>query len=426
MKAESIVNLDPSKVLAEDNIRFGLLAHRVEAMADSIVARGGIQSPIEVEKLKTSENGYTHKLTAGFIRHAAALKLNTEQKAGLQIPAIVREPADALDRLMRQASENLDRENLSPMDVAVAMRKMLDAGVSKSDVRTLFKRPGGRKGTQMQPASNSFLNMHLAFLELPKSIQTKIHDGRIGTAAAYELTKVPADQRDAVLERAEQTRLKALDREEAAETKLAKSEEKEGEAAAKIAAAEKAVADAQATFEAAQAKRDVAQEAEKAARKTPPNYLDLPDADKKAIAEKIGVAKVETKTAVKELTAATNALSKATQAQRKVTGAEVSEPEAKAKATPTRVGKAGKTKGAAVGPKDVKQAAKEAGVEGAKPVALSASDCRAAAAELAKSRFPKVKAIGTILVKMLSGEIAPKTAETDLTVLTGERKTHKA
>lgn len=426
MKAETITNLDPSKVLAEDNIRFGLLPYRVDAMAESIIARGGVQVPIEVEKLKTPVNGFTHRVTAGFIRHAATLKLNADQKAGLQIPAIVREPADALDRLMRQASENLDRENLSPMDVAVAVRKLLDAGVSRADVRGIFKRAGGRKGTQMQPASNSFVNMHLSFLDLPKSIQTKIHDGRIGTAAAYELTKVPADQRDAVLEKAEQARLKALDREEAAETKLAKSEETAGAREAKVAAAEKAVADAQAAFDAATAKRDAAQLAEKDARKTPPNYLDLPDADKKAIAEKIGVAKVETKTAVKELTAATNALSKATIAHRKVTGAEEATEAKPETAAPARVGKAGKTKGAAVGPKDVKQAAKEAGVEGAKPVALSANDCRTAAAELSKSRFPKVKAIGTILAKMLSGEITPKSAETDLTVLTGERKTHKA
>lgn len=424
MKPDTIINLDPSKVLAEDNIRYSLLGHRVDALAESIVAQGGVKSPVEVVKLSPPNNGYTHQLLTGFYRHAAVEKLNKESKAGLPLPAIVRDGVEGVERLKRQASENLDRENLSPMDIAHTIKRLLDAEVSKGDIRKMFQRPGGRKGVQMQPASNSFVNMHLSFLELPKAIQTKIHDGRIGTSAAYELTRVPAEAREGVLEKAETARLRAIDREEKEEAREAKGAEKEGAQQAKLDAAKAALDTADAEMAEATAKRDAAMQAEKDARRTPENYLDLPDADKKAIAEKVGAAKAEVKAAVKVLKDATNKQGKAAQAYRKLTDSPAEEVEPVAK--PVREGKAGKQKGAAVGPQDVRKAAKEAGVSTAKPVQLTASECREAAAELAKSRFPKVKAIGAIISKMLAGELTPKSAETDLTVLTGERKTHKA
>ena len=77
-------------------------------------------------------------------------------------------------------------------------------------------------------------------------------------------------------------------------------------------------------------------------------------------------------------------------------------------------------------PSDVKKAAKEAGQGGSKLVPLTAAEARSAASELASSKFPKVRAIGAILLKVLTGEIVPKVAETDLGVITGERKTAKA
>src|SRR5207249_5746573 len=52
-------------------------------------------------------------------------KLNKEQGAGLTVPAIVRPLADDTLRLKHQLTENMDRENQSPMDQAVAIDKLL-------------------------------------------------------------------------------------------------------------------------------------------------------------------------------------------------------------------------------------------------------------------------------------------------------------
>jgi len=436
MAAEKLVQLDPTKVQADDNIRFALLPHRVDAMAESILARGGIQSPVEVEKLAEPVNGFTHRLTAGFYRHAAALKLNTEQQAGITLPAIVRQPVDALDRLNRQISENKDRENLSPMDEAVAIKRLFDAGVSRADVRKLFSRPGGRKGLAMQPASNAHINMVLSFLDLPESVQAKIHDGRVGVAAAYELTKAAPEQREAILARAEDMRQKQLAREERADELEAKREEMAAARTGRVNAAKAAMEAAIAEHEAAQAAQKEAYAAKKEVSTigreeerigkaqgldSPKPFTEWTPEEKEAFAGKVTAAKKAAHEADKRLSKATKERDKAERAYKAVAEPAVKE----AEPTPPAAKPAAKGKAkSAVSQTDIKKAAAETGA--GKPVALNAADARAAAAELAKSRFAKVKAIGQVFAKLLAGELTPKAAETDLGVITGERKTQKA
>ncbi len=229
----SLVHIDPSSVLADDNSRFGLKDTRVESMAASIIESNGVKLPIEVQP----HNGKGYPLTSGFYRLAGMLRAN-EQGAGLTIPALVVPLANSLDRLRRQLSENMERENQSPMDKAVAIKRLLDEGVSKAEIRTIFSAPGGRKGLKLQPASNSFLNMTLSFLDLPKPIQSKIHLGYIGVGAAYQLTRVPPDKQDAVLAAAEKEREASITREEKEEEALLSRERRGQEAVEKVKGAE--------------------------------------------------------------------------------------------------------------------------------------------------------------------------------------------
>ena len=430
--AEKIVNLDPAAILADGNIRFGLLPHRIDSMAESIIERGGIMQPVEVVKLDKHSNGHTHRLRVGFYRHAGALKLNTEQKAGVFVPAIVREDSDDKDRIAHQLTENNERENMSPMDVATAIERMQAAGYDKVAIRAAFKRPGGRKGLKLQPASPSFVNIHLSFLTLPKSVQAKIHDGRVGVATAMQLVKVPAEQREAILARAEETRLKAIDREEREGERDGKAEATEAEKAGKLTAAQAALTAAETALAGAKANREAKVKAQTAAKsvgvmeaKLGKSYGDWDGDAKKAYAEAIGAAKTDVRAADKALGDATRAQDKARRALEVVQG----KPKAETPADEPKATK-GKAKAPAktpkVSPADVQKAAKEAGVQTAKPAPLTIADARKAAAELAASKFPKVKAIGSVIAKLLSGELTPKMAETDLTVLTGERGTKKA
>src|SRR5262245_59502204 len=171
-----VLHLDPSEILADDNIRFSLRDGDVERMKASIIERGGVQEPVSVERLDQKQNGHAYRLLKGFIRHAAVTSLNAES-AGLTLPALVRTTADATDRLKTQVAENVARASMSPMDTALTIKRRVDSGVSRIDIRQLFARAGTKKGAKVSPVSNAWLNIHLNMLELPKAIQKDIHIG---------------------------------------------------------------------------------------------------------------------------------------------------------------------------------------------------------------------------------------------------------
>lgn len=261
MSDEQIVQLDPETVLAakDDNPRWGLKNTTVENLMESILEHGGVLENVEVTEIAKTDpaykDGFRHRLTFGFNRHEAVSRLNKEQNAGLTLPAVVRESEEGAARIRRQVAENNDRESLSPMDKAVAINRLLGAGVPKAEVRRIFKSAGGRKGNTVQPMSNSMLNILLNLLELPKAIQEKVHLGIIGVEGAYMLGRVPADKRAAVVESAEASRLKQIDMEEGDEEKLLKTEARVTEAEEKVSASETALIEAKAELEQAEANK---------------------------------------------------------------------------------------------------------------------------------------------------------------------------
>lgn len=254
---DQIVQLDPAKVRASDNSRWGTKPRDTDVarLMDSILEHGGVLEPVEVAELPKAErkNGFTHSLTFGFNRHAAVTKLNAEQNAGLTLPCIVRVTESATERVKRQVAENNDRATLSPMDKAVAIKRLLDTGLIKADVRRIFSAAGGRKGSTVQPMSSAMLNIHLNLLDLPKTIQEDIHSGAIGVEGAYILGKVPPDKREAVVARAKKDRLAQIEQEEKdekryleAEKKVVDTETKAVEAQTELEAARGEVTDAEA------------------------------------------------------------------------------------------------------------------------------------------------------------------------------------
>lgn len=418
MEQEQIVYLSPDVVLADDNSRFSILPSQVDNLAASIIESGGVLSPVEVEVLDKKTNGKTHRLTAGFIRHAAVTKLNAEQAAGLELPCIVRQLDDPKIRLDHQLTENIKRANQSPMDQAVSIKKLVDAGVSKTDIRKLFSRPGGRKGAAVQMASNAWVNITLSLLDLPKSVQEKIHDGRVGFAAAYELGKVAPDKRAAVLERAEAERLAQLDKEDADERKYLAAEEKVAEVKNKAAAVEQEIAETKAavadTGELIKAKMLIAAEV----RKEP--FLELDDAGKKALTDKLKVADADVKAAQKILKDSQNKLASLLGQSKKVNE---TVKDANERLTAARKAHKGGKKAKAVGPTDIK---KGAAAEGAPIglVKLKMGDIQQVIKDLQKEALagPKVIAIGAALQRCFDSEITTKELTNELGILVGEVK----
>ena len=415
---EGTLALDPGVILAEENSRYGLKRLRVESLMASILERGGVMQAVEVEPLPKPVDGKHYRLTSGFYRHAAVSELNEKQGAGLTLPATIKPVPDPVERLKRQLAENMERENQSPMDKAVAIQRLVQASVPKIEIRKIFSTPGGRKGLANQPASNAFVNMTLSFLDLPKAIQEKIHDGRVGVAAAYELTKVSPDKRAAVLERAEEQRQKAIDAEEKEEERYLANEKAAAEAREKEAAAMK---EAQAKAEALKAAEDLLAEKRNAAAEAYRATTGIKGEAKAKAEEAFKAAEADAKGAEAAVDKLTKEVSKANMLSEKAAQKaqeQAAKLEAARNAVRDNAGNKGKT---AVGGGDVKKAA--AAVEGSQTVKLNASEMRRVVDELtAAGMYPKVREIAKAFKECFDGVLTDRQLYTKLATITGEKK----
>lgn len=231
--------LDPALIMDSDNVRYKLKKTRIESLAENIILSGGVRVPVEVVQLPEPIDGKAYQLITGGYRKAAVEKCNVDG-AGLLLPALVISEEEAIQRLKRQVSENVDREDMTPMDSAVAIDKMFKAGETRLEIRKAFSRPSGKRGTP-QPASNAWVNIVRSFLDFPTAIRTKIHEGQIGVKAAYELRKQVPEKWDAILEKIESNRLSDLEVEEKDEQKFLDTEAKTAAQEAKEKEAEEAI-----------------------------------------------------------------------------------------------------------------------------------------------------------------------------------------
>lgn len=402
-----IHQLDPDVILTDDNTRYGLKKERIEALAASIVSEGGVIEPVEVQPLVAgSSNGHKFRLTLGFYRVAAVKHLNATQGSGLTVPAIIHDPGSVTDRLKRQLAENMERENQSPMDMARAIRKMLDNGMSRTDIRTVF---GDRTGKKAKPKSNAWLNMLVSFLDLPKNMQAKIHDGTVGVGAAYQLTKVPVEKRNEVFQRVvaatESERERQSKQEEKDEDKFLKQESKLAKVNERLEKAQKSLDVAKTQSDKAMAdyneKSDKAKELYQASTTT-----GLAPKDRKAAqtafnaAEKARIeAEGVTNKALEVTTRLQEALVKVEESVKERTTKLEAAKETKAKAATT-------TKTAPVGAAAVKAAA------GTGTKQLNATEMRDVIKEMmlpaGHKTDKKLNAIGTAIAKCFAGETTIK------------------
>ena len=67
-EAYQVVNIPPSMILSDDNIRFGLKPQRVEDLMGEIEEQGGVHTPLFVEVLAEPANGFEYKMDDGHYR----------------------------------------------------------------------------------------------------------------------------------------------------------------------------------------------------------------------------------------------------------------------------------------------------------------------------------------------------------------------
>ncbi len=149
----------------------------LEELANSLINKGVIQ-PITVRSIE----GGKYELVAGERRWRAA------QRAGLhKIPAVIRQVPD--NELLEMALiENLQREELNPIEEAVAFRSLMnDLGLTQQEVAD---KVGKRRAT----IANT-----LRLLSLSKAVQDKVRSGAVSMGHARALVPLTDTRRQLAL-----------------------------------------------------------------------------------------------------------------------------------------------------------------------------------------------------------------------------------
>lgn len=144
----------------------------LEELAQSIKEYGVVEPVI----LKKSIKGY--EIVAGERRCKAA------KIAGLNtIPAIIKEFTD--EEMMEIALlENIQREDLNPIDTAISISNILAV---KNITQEEFSKKMGK--------SRSYVTNLLGLLNLPKSVQELVKNGKLSMSAARSLSKITDEER---------------------------------------------------------------------------------------------------------------------------------------------------------------------------------------------------------------------------------------
>jgi len=143
----------------------------LEELAQSIRAQGMLQP------LLVRPRGDGYELVAGERRYRAA------RRAGLdRVPAVVR-VLDDKEALAAALIENLQREDLNPVEEAEGYRRLIETGLSQEEVAR-------RVGKARSTVANA-----LRLLTLPEPALAALRDGRISAGHARALLMLPKQKR---------------------------------------------------------------------------------------------------------------------------------------------------------------------------------------------------------------------------------------
>ena len=151
---------------------------KIQELAQSIKENGLIQ-PIIVRKSPVL--GY--EILAGERRYRASIA------AGLsEVPVIVKQLSDQ-DMMLHSIIENLQRENLNPIEEAKAYQSLIDKGFTHTEI------------SEKMGKSRPYITNLVRLLGLPKHILIEVESGRLSQAHARLLIQLSSDKQDKLLHR---------------------------------------------------------------------------------------------------------------------------------------------------------------------------------------------------------------------------------
>ena len=151
---------------------------KIQELSQSIKENGLIQ-PIIVRKSPVL--GY--EILAGERRYRASIV------AGLsEVPVIVKQLSDQ-DMMLHSIIENLQRENLNPIEEAKAYQSLIDKGFTHTEI------------AEKMGKSRPYITNLVRLLGLPKHILTEVESGKLSQAHARLLIQLSSDKQDKLLNR---------------------------------------------------------------------------------------------------------------------------------------------------------------------------------------------------------------------------------
>ena len=151
---------------------------KIQELAQSIKENGLIQ-PIIVRKSPVL--GY--EILAGERRYRASIV------AGLsEVPVIVKQLSDQ-DMMLHSIIENLQRENLNPIEEAKAYQSLIDKSFTHTEI------------AEKMGKSRPYITNLVRLLGLPKHILIEVESGKLSQAHARLLIQLSSDKQDKLLNR---------------------------------------------------------------------------------------------------------------------------------------------------------------------------------------------------------------------------------
>ena len=151
---------------------------KIQELAQSIKENGLIQ-PIIVRRSPV----FGYEILAGERRYRASIV------AGLsEVPVIVKQLSDQ-DMMLHSIIENLQRENLNPIEEAKAYQSLIDKGFTHTEI------------AEKMGKSRPYITNLVRLLGLPKHILIEVESGRLSQAHARLLIQLSSDKQDKLLNR---------------------------------------------------------------------------------------------------------------------------------------------------------------------------------------------------------------------------------
>ena len=185
------VPLDAVEALEDDNSRKYTSAD-IGTLAQEILATGRQLQPVGFVPSPTTGK---LRLVYGFRRFKALkqiqAKLNDGPEHNLRFLEGVILPVESTDSktlFQYNVRENTNRKELSPVDQAHALDRLTaDFGMTLT------------AAAQVMGKSKAWGTQTMALLKLPEEIQRRVHDGKMGAMAAYELSRLDPEQMETAI-----------------------------------------------------------------------------------------------------------------------------------------------------------------------------------------------------------------------------------